>query len=108
LTTFLGRLPPSWSSACAYSMCVTRDAAPMTASQSLVEKEAKGQLSFNLVSGSHIVSCFIIQNLLMSVGLDFLNLLLIRVLKCFDRPSSLPSKDRGEKMVNRTRGYGPV
>lgn len=31
-------------------------------------------------------------------------LLLIRVLKCFDSPSSLPSKGRGEKkMLNRTR-----
>jgi hypothetical protein len=41
------------------------------------------------------------------VALEFLNLLLIRVLKCFNTPTS-PFLGRREKMVNRTRESGPV
>ena len=38
----------------------------------------------------------------------FKNLLLIRVLKCLAPLSSPPTKVRGEKMISRTRGCGPV
>lgn len=42
------------------------------------------------------------------VALEFLNLLLIRVLKCFNSLSSPLSKDRGEKMVIGTKGCRTV
>jgi hypothetical protein len=43
-----------------------------------------------------------------NIGLDFSKPTLIRVLKCFDPPSSPPFKGREEKMVHRTKGCGLV
>lgn len=50
LTTIGGRLPPSWSSDCPYSMCVTKDAGSNICISVLGRGRREGQLSFNSVS----------------------------------------------------------